>query len=138
MGELYGGLDVSDKLTHLCVRDGAGALVWRGRCASEAEVIATTLRQRAPGLRRAVIETGPWSGWLVPRLREHGLPADCICARHAKRVLAAQGHQSDVRDAEGLAQLARTGRYRAVHVKQPAAQQTRAMLGVREWPAGVS
>lgn len=122
MGELYGGLDVSDKLTHLCVRDGAGALVWRGRCASEA----------------AVIETGPWSGWLVPRLREHGLPADCICARHAKRVLAAQGHQSDVRDAEGLAQLARTGRYRAVHVKQPAAQQTRAMLGVREWPAGVS
>ena len=93
MGELYGGLDVSDKLTHLCVRDGAGALVWRGRCASEAEVIATTLRQRAPGLRRAVIETGPWSGWLVPRLREHGLPADCICARHAKRVLAAQGPQ---------------------------------------------
>ena len=49
MGELYGGLDVSDKLTHLCVRDGAGALVWRGRCASDLEVIAATLRNRRQG-----------------------------------------------------------------------------------------
>lgn len=47
MGERYGGLDVLDKLTHICVLDGAGALVWRGRCASEAEVIAATLRSRA-------------------------------------------------------------------------------------------
>ena len=138
MGELYCGLDISDKLTHVCVLDGTGVVVWRGRCATDPEAIAATLRKRAPGLRRVVIETGPWSSWLVPKLRELGVPAVCICARHAKRVLAAQGHKSDVRDAEGLAQLARTGWYREVHVKQPAAQGTRALLGVRERPAGVS
>jgi hypothetical protein len=30
---LYAGLDVGDKVTHLCVADGDGAIVWRGVCA---------------------------------------------------------------------------------------------------------
>ena len=38
--EVYVGLDVSDKSTHLCVVDGSGATVWSGACATDPEVIA--------------------------------------------------------------------------------------------------
>ena len=30
MGEVYAGLDVSDKATQVCVVDGSGRLVWSG------------------------------------------------------------------------------------------------------------
>lgn len=36
----YLGLDVSDKSTHLCAVDEAGAIVWRGVCATDPETIA--------------------------------------------------------------------------------------------------
>lgn len=37
MLETYAGLDVSDKQTHLCVLDGAGGVLWRGRAASDVD-----------------------------------------------------------------------------------------------------
>ena len=46
------------------------------------------------------------------------MPAVCICARHAKGALSVRVNKSDVHDAEGLAQLARTGWFEAVHIKQ--------------------
>ncbi len=55
---IYAGLDVSDKSTHLCLVDEAGALVWRGVCATDPEAIARTLRRQAGALDRVVLETG--------------------------------------------------------------------------------
>jgi transposase len=54
--------------------------------------------------------SGPviWSG-ACPTDPQRGIPAVCVCARHAKGVLSAQVNKSDVHDAEGLAQMARTG-----------------------------
>jgi putative transposase len=52
MVEVYAGLDVSDKSTHLCVMDGSGLVLWAGACATDSEVIAKTLKMRAPGLER--------------------------------------------------------------------------------------
>jgi hypothetical protein len=40
MVEVYAGLDVSDKSTHVCVMDGSGAVVWAGTCATYLEAIA--------------------------------------------------------------------------------------------------
>ena len=37
MVEVYVGLDVSDKSTHLCVVDGSGAIMWSGACATDPE-----------------------------------------------------------------------------------------------------
>ncbi len=34
MREVYAGLDVSDKQTHICLVDGAGAALWRENGAS--------------------------------------------------------------------------------------------------------
>lgn len=129
---IYAGLDVGDKTTHVCVVDGAGGLVWRGECATDPEVLAKTLRRHAPGLVRVVVETGPLSTFLYHGLIERGMPVVCICARHAKGVLSVRSNKSDVHDAEGLAQLARTGWFKAVHIKAEATHLDRAQLKIRE------
>src|SRR6185295_733612 len=117
---IFAGLDVSDKATHLCVVEGGGAIVWRGTCATDPEVLADTLKRHASGLTRVVLETGSLSAFLYHGLVERGLPVVCICARHAKRVLSARTNKSDAHDAEGLAHLARTGWFKAVHIKDSA------------------
>lgn len=132
MGRVYAGLDVSDKSTHVCVLDGDGGLVWRGVCATDPDVVAKTLERHAGALERVVIETGALSAFLYHGLIERDVPAICICARHAKRALAARVNKSDEHDAEGLAQLARTGWFKAVRIKDSATHLDRAELKVRE------
>jgi transposase len=53
--EQYVGLDVSLELTSVCVVDNTGKTVWQGKCASVPEVIATTVRNKAPGVTRVMI-----------------------------------------------------------------------------------
>jgi transposase len=64
MGQVYAGLDVSDKATHICIIEAEGRIVWRGACATDPEVLARTLRQQAPELARVVLETGSLSAFL--------------------------------------------------------------------------
>jgi transposase len=132
MVEVYAGLDVSDKMTHVCVMDGLGGVVWTGACATDPEVIARTLKSRAAGLARVVLETGPLSAFLYHGLAERGVPVICVCARHAKGVLSARVNKSDPHDAEGLAQMARTGWFKAIRIKQEATHMDRARLKIRE------
>jgi transposase len=132
MVEVYVGLDVSDKSTHLCVVDGSGAVFWAGACATDPDVIARTLKTRAPGLVRVVLETGPLSAFLYHGLAERGVPVTCVCARHAKGVLSVRINKSDPHDAEGLAQMARTGWFKAVRIKAEATHMDRARLKIRE------
>lgn len=40
---MFAGLDISDKSTHVCLVDDAGAVTWRGVCATDPDVIAKTL-----------------------------------------------------------------------------------------------
>ncbi|MFN9712068.1 MAG: IS110 family transposase [Alphaproteobacteria bacterium] len=130
--EVYVGLDVSDKSTHLCVVDGSGATVWSGACATDPEVIARTLKARAAGLVRVILETGPLSTFLYHGLFERAVPVVCVCARHAKGVLSARINKSDPHDAEGLAQMARTGWFKQVRIKAEATHMDRARLKIRE------
>ena len=39
------GLDVSQKLTAICVVDDSGRRLWRGQCASDPEQIERTVRR---------------------------------------------------------------------------------------------
>src|SRR6185369_2805918 len=123
---IYAGLDISDKSTHICVMDSEGEIVWRGVCATDPEVLAFTLRKHARNVARVVLETGSLSAFLYHGLIERGVPVVCICARHAKKALSARTNKSDVYDAEGLAQLARTGWFKAVHIKDSATHLDRA------------
>src|SRR6476619_3893976 len=113
----YAGLDVSLDTTAICVLDAKGAVVWRGKCASTPEAIRDALRQHAPALVRAGLETGQLSNWLTHGLRRLGVPVVCLDARHAKAALKLQLNKTDTNDARGLAQIVRTGWYREVAVK---------------------
>ena len=132
MVEVYAGLDVSDKSTHVCVTASSGAVLWSGACATDPEVIARTLRIRAPGLARVILETGPLSAFLYHGLAERGVPVICVCARHAKGVLSVRVNKSDPHDAEGLSQMARTGWFKAIRIKDEATHMDRARLKIRE------
>ena len=51
---IYAGLDVSDKTTHICVVDDAGAIVRRDVVASDPEVLAKWLAKHCADLTRVV------------------------------------------------------------------------------------
>ena len=134
----YVGLDVSQKTTSICVVDGTGRHLWRGSCRSEPEGIFGALAQHAGTNSRIGIETGPMTPWLVHALRERGLEVVCLDARHARAVLKMQLNKTDANDAEGLAQIMRTGWHRAVHVKSLEAHRTRSLLGARQQLVGMA
>ena len=126
----YVGLDVSLKETAVSVRQD-GKRIWRGKCPSDPKLLAAVIRKRAPEAIRIVFETGPLSIWFFHALREEGLPAICIDARHAKAALDMAPNKTDANDADGLAQLAEVGFYREVRVKHYDSMLSRTLVGAR-------
>src|SRR5215213_4078297 len=76
--------------------------------------------------------------WLVHELRGRELEVVCLDARHARAALKMQLNKTDQNDAEGLAQIMRTGWYRSVHVKSFEAHRVRALLGARAQLVGMT
>src|SRR5215469_2749732 len=134
----YVGLDVSQKTTAICVVDATGRRLWRGQCASVPERIEQTVRRQAGDDTQIGIETGPMTPWLVHELRGRGLEVTCLDARHARAALKMQINKTDQNDAEGLAQIMRTGWYRSVHVKSFDSHRARASLGARVQLVGMT
>lgn len=124
------GLDVSMKETAISIRR-SGERIWRGKCASDPQLIAALIRKHAPGARRVVFETGPLSVWFYHALTQEGLPAICIDARHAKAALDMAANKTDANDADGLAQLAEVGFFREVRVKAFDSMLTRTLIAAR-------
>jgi len=132
------GLDVSQKMTAICVVDDAGRRVWRGQCTSDPEQIEQMVRRHAGDDARIGLETGPMTPWLVHELRGRALDVTCLDARHARAALKMQINKTDQNDAEGLAQIMRTGWYRSVHVKSFDSHRARALLGARAQLVGMT
>jgi transposase len=132
------GLDVSQKTTAICVVDDTGMRLWRGQCASNPEQIERIVRRHAGADVQIGIETGAMTPWLVHELRRLGLNLVCLDARHARAALKMQLNKTDANDAEGLAQIMRTGWYRSVHVKSYHAHRARALLGARAQLVGMT
>ena len=101
--EQYVGLDVSLKLTAICIVDRTGKIQREGVVASDPEAIAAFVNSHAPRVARIGLETGATSTWLWTELNKMGLPVICIDARHAKAVLKMQINKSDRNDAMGIA-----------------------------------
>ena len=83
--EHYVGLDVSLKLTAICIVDRTGKIEREGVVHSDPEAIAAFIKLNAP--------------------QALGLPVICIDARHAKAVLKMQINKSDRNDAVGIARI---------------------------------
>ena len=127
----YVGLDVSLKETSVCVVDADGRVVWRGTCRSTPEGMSATVGKRAPEAVRVVLESGTLSPWHWHGLKALGVPVVCVDARQAKAALSGRVNKSDALDAEGLAQLARTGWYAEVRVKSLDSHRLRSVLVAR-------
>ena len=93
--EHYVGLDVSLKLTAICIVDRTGKIVREGVVTSDPETIAAFVKSHAPHVVRVGLETGATATWLWTELYKIGLPVICIDARHAKAVLKMQINKSD-------------------------------------------
>lgn len=127
----YAGLDLSMETTAVCIVDETGRTVYTDTVESTPTAIAAALA-RAGSVDRAVIETGRMSGAICLGLRELGIPIVCIDARQAHQSLKAmKANKTDPHDAAGLAQIARTGFYKEVHVKSASALGVRSAIAAR-------
>ena len=127
----FAGLDVSLEETAICVVDEEGRIVREARVASEPEALVAFLRGLGLALERVGLEACSLSAWLYEGLAAAELPAVCIETRRAKAAMGAMPNKTDRNDARGIAQIMRTGWYRAVHVKSPACRSWRALLAAR-------
>lgn len=125
---VFAGLDVATRLTAICVVDETGEILSETVVPTEPEAIRATLSDYAGRLRRVGQEAGALSSWLDRELRRAGLPTVVLETRHAHAALAAQRNKTDRHDARGLAQILRTGWYKAVHVKSRESQHLRLLL----------
>jgi len=66
------GLDVSQKLTAICVVDETGRRLWRGQCPTDPGQIERAVKGQAGEDARIGVETGPMTPWLVHELRGRG------------------------------------------------------------------
>jgi transposase len=128
----YVGLDVSLKEVSICVVDGDGEVLNRASVPTEPDTIAEYLAQNARHAERVVHESGILATWLTRELEARGIPITCIDARMAHRALSARLNKSDKADAEGLAQLARTGWFTKVHIRSEASDRVRTLVAARE------
>jgi transposase len=127
----YVGLDVSQKLTTICIVDDTGRRLWRGQCTSDPEQIFQTVRRHAGEDARIGIETGPMTPWLVHELRSRRLDVTCLDARHARAALKMQINKTDQNDAEGLAQIMRRSGYSRRSLVETAMYRYKTIIGRR-------
>lgn len=127
----FAGLDVSLEETAVCIVDDAGKIVREARVASEPEALVAFFWGCGLMMERVGLEACSLTAWLHGGLSEAGLPAICIEARQAKAAMGAMPNKTDRNDARGIAQIMRTGWYRAVHVKSPSCRSWRALLTAR-------
>ena len=126
--EHYVGLDVSLKLTAICIVDRTGKIKREGVVSSDPESIAGFIKSHAPHVERIGLETGPTVTWLWTELSKLGLPVICIDARHAKAALKMQINKTDRNDAVGIARIMQCGWYKEVRVKDLNSHAIKALL----------
>ena len=130
--EHFAGLDVSVKVTSVCIVDDTGKIVREVKVASEPAALLAVLKNPACHFKRIGLEAGPLSQWLFSALAEVGLPVICVETRHMRAALKAQINKTDRNDARGIAQMMRVGLYRPVHVKTLRSQKLRMLLTHRK------
>lgn len=117
--------------TATCIVDDAGSIVREARAASEPEMLVAFFEACGMQMERVGLDACSLTAWLHAGLTEAGIPAIWIEARQAKAAMGAMPNKTDRNDARRLAQIIRTGWYRAVHVKSASCRSWRALLTTR-------
>ena len=125
------GLDASKKTTSVCVVDPKGTVLREGTVDTSPQAIVRFLRGNSVRYARVGLESSSIAPWLFEGLARARLPVICIETRHAHGALKTQHNKTDRADARGIANLMRTGSYRAVHIKTAESQKVRMILTAR-------
>ncbi len=134
MTKLYAGLDVSLEMTSVCVVGEDGHVCLEVKVPSEPTALIETLGALDGAFERVGLEAGPLSQWLFFGLTDAGLPAVCIETRHLRGAIGAMAaNKTDRDDARAIAQVVRSGWFKAVHVKSTESQELRVLLSAREF-----
>ena len=111
----FAGLDVGLEETAICIIDSNGRIVRELRACSEPEALVRAPRALDVRYGRVGLEACPLSSWLFEGLAAAGLPVVCLDVRHLRAALAAMTTRRYCNDARGIAQVLRTGWFKAVH-----------------------
>jgi transposase len=131
--QFFVGIDVSLDSSSICVVDERGVIIKEGKADSDPAAIARFIRHKGRKVEHVGLEAGSLSQWLHAGLTEEGFRVTVMEARHVRAAFAAMRVKTDRNDARGIAQLVRLGWFKAVHVKAPAAQETRVLLNGRQF-----
>lgn len=137
---MFAALDVSQEgepANAICGVRQDGTHVAEAKVPTCPDASAAWLAERTEGLERVGLETGPLAVWLWNALTDRQVPIVCMDARHARGVLKMMPNKTDRHDARGLAQIVRTGWFKAAQIKRHDACVNRAMLTARETLVGM-
>ena len=98
---------------------------------SDVDGVVSCLRGFGEEITAVGLEAGTLTQWFAWGLREAGLRAVVMEARHVKAALGAMRNKTDRNDVRGIAQILRTGWYREVHVKSLESHYIRTLLASR-------
>ena len=127
----FAGMDVSLEETAICVVDETGRMIKEARAASEPDALHALLASFNLSFERVGLEACSLTAWLHGELTAAGWSVICIESRHAKAAMGAMPNKTDRNDARALAQIMRTGWFKAVHVKTPTCRSWRSLLVAR-------
>ena len=111
------GIDVSLETSSICIVDQNGRVVRELTAETEPEALAMALLDTGLAFARVGLEAGPLSQWLHAGLTRAGLPVVLIETRRLRAATKTMPVKTDRNDARAIAQVVRTGWFRAVHVK---------------------
>jgi len=129
---VYAGLDISLDAVAVCVVGETGEMLWQGKVLGNPKVVKAALDRWRDGLVRVGLEAGATSEWIGGHLVDEGFPVVCLESRHVKAALSAMTVTTDRNDAQGIAQIVRTGWFKAVHLKSAAGQRLRTLTAARK------
>jgi transposase len=96
------GMDVSDKLSYLCVVDGSGEVLGEDRIRTTPDSLRRWFGKRSA--RRVVLEVGAHSPWIDDLLRQIGHEV-CVADPRTTRMIFESDRKTDRHDALQLARL---------------------------------
>lgn len=132
--QIWVGLDLGSRVTHVCVVDDGGTTLHEQESATSLQGLKEALSAFAiDRIGLIAVEAGV-DTHIVRGLRAAGFPLAIFEARKASKFLALRRNKTDPSDARGLADLARLGRRTVsqVYLKSPECQQLRSHLVIRK------
>jgi transposase len=132
MQDYYAGMDVSLKLTSVCIVDAKGKVIKETKVETHPDALVALFDDLRLPVTRIGLEAGPLSQWLHAGLTQAGFETVLLETRHVKAALSAMTVKTDRKDARGIAQLLRMGWFRPVHPKSLRSQEVRALLVARK------